>query len=157
MNGRDWWLENSRTQKRLSEQSPIHCRGTESHHSVDITSEKQKFTGDGEEFYGSFLEPSQKPKDIYTDNSLEFGKSCEEYHGIIEHPLLFDQKQTELQNEPYDEKKREHQPYYCNLDWMKSGGQIQWNAITICRMSKPLDRREISIWTKIWRIIQRTN
>ena len=25
-----------------------------------------------------FLEPSQKPKVIYTDNSLEFGKSCEE-------------------------------------------------------------------------------
>ena len=50
-----------------------------------------------------FLEPSQKPKDIYTDNSLEFGKSCEELSWIIGHPLLFDQKQTELQNEPYDE------------------------------------------------------
>ena len=25
-----------------------------------------------------FLEPSEKPKVIYTDNSLEFGKSCEE-------------------------------------------------------------------------------
>ena len=25
-----------------------------------------------------FLEPSQKPKVIYADNSLEFGKSCEE-------------------------------------------------------------------------------
>ena len=25
-----------------------------------------------------FLEPSRKPKVIYTDNSLEFGKSCEE-------------------------------------------------------------------------------
>ena len=39
-----------------------------------------------------FLEPSQKPKDIYTDNSLEFGKSCEELSWIIEHPLLFYQK-----------------------------------------------------------------
>ena len=26
-----------------------------------------------------FLEPSQKPKVIYTDTSLEFGKSCEEF------------------------------------------------------------------------------
>ena len=25
-----------------------------------------------------FLEPTRKPKVIYTDNSLEFGKSCEE-------------------------------------------------------------------------------
>ena len=25
-----------------------------------------------------FLEPSEKPKVIYTDNSLEFGKACEE-------------------------------------------------------------------------------
>ena len=26
----------------------------------------------------NFLEPTRKPKAIYTDNSLDFGKSCEE-------------------------------------------------------------------------------
>ena len=30
-----------------------------------------------------FLEPTRKPKVVYTDNSLEFGKSCED-HGIAE-------------------------------------------------------------------------
>ena len=33
-------------------------------------------------------------------------------------------------------KKREHQLYYCNPDWMISGGQFLWNAIAICEMSK---------------------
>ena len=32
--------------------------------------------------------------------------------------------------------KESHQPYCCNLDWVKSGGEILWNATTICRMSK---------------------
>ena len=33
-------------------------------------------------------------------------------------------------------KKREHQLYYFNLDWMISGGQILWNAVAICEMTK---------------------
>ena len=35
-------------------------------------------TSQGTESLRKFLEPSQKPKVSYTDNSLEFGKSCEE-------------------------------------------------------------------------------
>ena len=49
---------------------------------------------------------------------------------------LFAQKQTELQNELFDEWKRKLQPYNCNPDWMKIGGQIPWNAIVICEMSQ---------------------
>ena len=79
------------------------------------------------------------------------------YRGIIEQLHLIAQKQTELQNELYDEQKREHQPYYCNLDWMKSGGQIQRNALAICEMSKTSWQTGNPKWTKIWRIIQRTN
>ena len=47
-----------------------------------------------------------------------------------------DQRQVELQNELRVEWKKGHQPYYCNLDWMESGGQIPWSAIAICEMSK---------------------
>ena len=36
-NRRDWWLENSRAQQRISEQSPVRCRGIRSHNSVDTT------------------------------------------------------------------------------------------------------------------------
>ena len=57
------------------------------------------------------------------------------YHGIIEQLHFIDQKQAELQKELYVEQKNRHQPHYCNLDRMISG-RIQWNAITICKMTK---------------------
>ena len=46
-----------------------------------------------------FLEPTRKPKVIYTDNSLEFGKSCEELSGIIVRQRHTDQKQMGLLKE----------------------------------------------------------
>ena len=45
-------------------------------------------------------------------------------------------RDKKLQKELYVEYKKTHQAYYCNLDWMKNDGQIPWNAITICKMSK---------------------
>ena len=39
---------------------------------------KTKTSQETEKSSGKFLEQSEKPKVIYTDNSLEFGKSCED-------------------------------------------------------------------------------
>ena len=39
---------------------------------------KTKTSQETERDLGKFLEPSEKPRVIYTDNSLEFGKSCED-------------------------------------------------------------------------------
>ena len=39
---------------------------------------KTKTSQETEKSLRNFLEPSEKPKVIYTDNSLEFGKACEE-------------------------------------------------------------------------------
>ena len=39
---------------------------------------KTKNSQETEKSLRKFLEPSEKPKVIYTDNSLEFGRSCEE-------------------------------------------------------------------------------
>ena len=39
---------------------------------------KTKTSQETEKSSRKFLEPSHKPKVIYTDNSLEFGKSCED-------------------------------------------------------------------------------
>ena len=50
-----------------------------------------------------------------------------------------------LQKGLCDVWKKEHQQYYCNLDWKKSGGLIPWNAT------------ENSIWKAIRRIILSTN
>ena len=40
------------------------------------THAKQNFTRNGE--FGKFLGPGENPEVIYTDNSLEFGKACED-------------------------------------------------------------------------------
>ena len=39
---------------------------------------KRKTSQETQKSLMKFLEPTKKPKVIYTDNSLEFGKSCEE-------------------------------------------------------------------------------
>ena len=39
---------------------------------------KQNFSGNTQRSLQKFLEPDRKPKVIYTDNSLEFGKACED-------------------------------------------------------------------------------
>ena len=47
-----------------------------------------------------FLEPDRKPKVIYTDNSLEFGKACEDLSpGIVARLHHTDQKQMRLLKE----------------------------------------------------------
>ena len=48
----------------ISEQSPVRCRGTRSHHSVDTTREKPKLRRRGRRILWKFSEPSQKPKVI---------------------------------------------------------------------------------------------
>ena len=51
-----------------------------------------------------FLQPSQKPKVIYILTlHWHLVNLVKSYHGIIERPRLNAQKQTELQNELYDE------------------------------------------------------
>ena len=85
-----------------------------------------------------FLEPSEKAKVIYTDNSLEFGKSCEDLSWnhrtsrIIEPQHLIDSTQVELLKEQYAEQKKGHLQCCCNLAWSKNGGLIRWNAVAIC-------------------------
>ena len=64
----------------ISKQSPICSRGAGLGHPMDpgISVQKQNFTGNSKTRAKKFLEPNRKPKVIYTDNSLEFGKSCED-------------------------------------------------------------------------------
>ena len=83
-----------------------------------------------------FLEPNRKPKVIYTDKSLEFGKACEDLSGIIVRQHYTDRKQMGLLKEQYAELKKAPLPQCCNQVWMKIGGQIPWNAIFICETFK---------------------
>ena len=62
-----------------------------------------------------FLQPKRKPKVIYTDNSLEFGKACED--------LCWNHCTSSLR-------------YCCNQAVMKNGEQIPRNALLICERFK---------------------
>ena len=48
------------------------------------------------------LEPSEKPKAMFSDNSFAFGKTCEDIHGVfvLLHPI--DPRQKGLLKEPYE-------------------------------------------------------
>ena len=43
-----------------------------------VSVQNQNFTQETQNSLMKFLEPDRKPKVIYTDNSLEFGKACED-------------------------------------------------------------------------------
>ena len=86
---------------------------------------KQKLPRKHKRSVQKFLEPDRKPEVIYTDNFLEFGKSCEdlswnhctssphrsETNGIAERAVR-------------RVKGRHFLLYCCNQVWMKIGGQI---------------------------------
>ena len=65
---------------RISKQSSICSRGAGSSHSMDpgVSVRKKKTSQETQRSLQKFLEPERKPKVIYTDNSLEFGKACED-------------------------------------------------------------------------------
>ena len=82
--GTCWWLDYSGSQssqwrKWIAEQSSI-CRGGTRLATQWIQSYpgKTKTSQETQKSLMKFLDPTRKPKVIYTDNSMEFGKSCEE-------------------------------------------------------------------------------
>ena len=84
-----------------------------------------------------FLEPERKPKVIYTDNSLEFGKACEDLPGIIVRQHLTVQRLMGLLKEQYAELKKGPLLCCCNQVWMK-----KWWADSMecyCYLRKILD------------------
>ena len=78
-----WWLDNGWSQSPrwgmwIKRQSPVRCRGSRSCHSMDSVLCVHKTSQETEESSRKFLEQSQKPKVVYTDNSLDYGKACED-------------------------------------------------------------------------------
>ena len=79
-----WWFDYSRPPSSqwklwISKQSSICNRGAGLSHSMDpvVSVQKQKLHRKNRSLQ-KILEPNRKPKVIYTDNSLEFGKACED-------------------------------------------------------------------------------
>ena len=80
-----WWLDNSRSQssqwklvnlETITDMQSL-CRTRPPNGSSRIRA-KQKTSQEKQRNLQKFLEPDGKPEVIYTDNSLEFGKACED-------------------------------------------------------------------------------
>ena len=117
------------------------------HSGYNPTRAKQKLLRRPRRAKKKFLEPTRKPKVIYTDTSLEFGKSCEELSWkIIVRQRHTDRKQMGLLKEQCAELKKGHLRYCCNQVWMKNGGRIPWSVTAICetfKISCPMGRHHM--------------
>ena len=116
-------------------------RGAGSSHSMDPgISVKNKTSQETQRSLQKFLEPERKPKVIYTDNSWEFDKVCEDHS-------WFRCKSTPHGSETNEwdcwkssaQSKGRHLCCICgNQVWMKVGGQILWNGYTSLRYGTDL-------------------
>ena len=94
---------------------------------------KTKTVQETEKSLRKFLEPSEKPKVIYTDNHWNLANPLMTYHGTTVRLHSVDLRRMVLPEEWYAEKRRD---ISCNQAWMKNGGLIPWNAIATCKMFK---------------------
>ena len=102
-----------------------------------------------------FLEPDRKPKVIYTDNSLEFGKACE---ALSRNHCTSTPRRTETNGIVERAVCRVKEGTYCyNQVWMKIGGQIPWNVTPTCEMLQISYLTLNPIWGTFWETIWRTN
>ena len=81
-----------------------------------------------------FLEPKRNPKVIYTDNSLEFRKACEDLSTGINSLRHKDQKQNGIVVRAVRRVKRwQRLQYCCNQVWMKVGVADSMESYTSLR------------------------
>ena len=83
-----------------------------------------------------FLELSEKPKVIYTDNSMEFGKSSEDLLWNHRTSTPYRSETNCIAERAVRRVQKERHQYCYNRIWTKNGGLILWNAIAICEMFK---------------------
>ena len=137
-----------------SKQSLWRSRGTRSSHSMGsiFFQCKTKTSQETEKSSRKFLEQSERPKVIYTDNSLEFGKSCEDLSW-----------NCRTSTTPH---RSENGVAESKQVWTVNGGLILWNAIAVCEMCKTswhigkhLLKGDLGNHTKAWlfRLVQWLN
>ena len=80
--------------------------------------------------------PSKKPKVIYTDNSLECGKSCEDLSWNILRQHHTDRTRMGLLREQCAESRKGHLRCYCSSVWVENVGQSPWNVTAVCETFK---------------------
>ena len=133
-NRRDWWLDNSGAQNPqrrmwISEQSPVRCRGTRSHHSVDITRVKTELHRRRRRiFMEVFREAISHRLETWNCRTSCTPSTRRDISVLLQSGL----------NEEWWSDSMKCFYYLQNVQNLLANGKSQ-------------------IWTKIWRIIQRTN
>ena len=139
-----WWLDSSRSQRVLSEE----CESRNNHQYAVAVQDlatpwlqsypcKTKSSQETERSLRKVVEPSDKPKVIYTGTiPWNLAKSVKNYPGIIVHHGLIVSRQLILLREQYAALGKGRLQYCCNQVWMKNGGRIPWNVTAICEMFK---------------------
>ena len=126
--------QSSQWRKWIAKQSSI-CRGTRLRNTTQWMQSypyKTKTFQETQKSLMKFLEPTKQLEVIYTDNYLEFGKSCEELScGIIARLHHTDRKQMGLHKEQCAEWKKGHLRCCRSLVWITTGGRILWKVRAI--------------------------
>ena len=94
--------------------------------------QNKNFSGDPEEPNEVPAADEEAKSHLHTDNSLEFGKACED----LSWNHHTDQKQMGLPKEQCAEWKKGHLRYCCNQVWTTIGGRIPWSAAAFCETSQ---------------------
>ena len=83
-----------------------------------------------------FLEPTRKPQVICTDDSLEFGKSCEELSWNHCASTPHRSQTNGIAERAVRRVKRGHLRCCCSPVWVTNGGRVPWNVTAICETFK---------------------
>ena len=81
-----------------------------------------------------FLEPTRKPKVIYTYNSFEFGKSCEELSWNHRTSTPHRSETNGIAERAVRGLKEGHLRCCRSPVWITKGGRILWNVAAICEI-----------------------
>ena len=103
------WLQEFR-ENLVDDEIPVHGESRNNHRYAIVVQDlatqwiqgypcKTKTSQETQRSLQKFLEPDRNPKVIYTDNSLEFGKACEDLSGVVARLHHTDRKQVGLLKE----------------------------------------------------------
>ena len=100
-----------------------------------VSVQNKNFSGNTKDSQ-KFLESDRKPKVIYTDNSLEFGKACEDLSWNHGTSTPHRSETDGIAERAVRRVKKAPLQYCCNQVWMNNGWQIPWNVTPICETSQ---------------------
>ena len=151
-NRRDWWLDNSGAQNPqrrmwISVQSPVRCRGTKSHHSVDITRVKTELHRRRRRIF------MEVPRAVAETRSYSYGRLWRIITEAISHRLETWNCRTSCTSS----KRRDISVLLqsgLNEEWWSDSMKCFYYLQNVQNL---LANGKSQIWTKIWGIIQRIN